>query len=67
MVAESVESLQLPYPARTRQASGVVDGILTSVMSVSFSDKILVTITQEGRLAQWVSLCLRGLVFISQL
>ncbi|KAI4252470.1 MAG: hypothetical protein L6R42_007952, partial [Xanthoria sp. 1 TBL-2021] len=41
------------YPATTRQAAGHVDGILTDVMSSSFSDKIMVTITQGGRLAQW--------------
>lgn len=43
------------YPATTRQAAGHIDGILTDVMSSSFSDKIMVTITQKGRLAQWVS------------
>ncbi|KAL8656195.1 MAG: hypothetical protein Q9226_002752 [Calogaya cf. arnoldii] len=43
------------YPATTRQAAGHIDGILTDVMSSSFSDKIMVTITQRGRLAQWVN------------
>ena len=47
--------LTIPYPAKTKQAAGMVDGILTNVMAVSFADKILVTIIQGGRLAQWVS------------
>ncbi|KAF2462290.1 hypothetical protein BDY21DRAFT_383251 [Lineolata rhizophorae] len=42
------------FPARTRTAAGDVDGIPTCVMAVDFADKILVTISQSGRLAQWV-------------
>lgn len=44
----------LPYPAQTKQTAGFVDGIPTDVMVVSFGDKIMVTVTQAGRLAQWV-------------
>lgn len=44
----------LPYPAQTKQTAGLVDGIPTNVMVVSFGDKIMVTVTQAGRLAQWV-------------
>jgi hypothetical protein len=44
----------LPYPAQTEQTAGLVDGIPTDVMVVSFGDKIMVTVTQAGRLAQWV-------------
>lgn len=47
--------LNLPYPAQTKQATGQVDGVLTDVMVISFSDKIMVTVTQAGRLAQWVT------------
>ena len=46
--------LNLPYPAQTKQAAGQVDGVPTDVMVILFSDKIMVTITQAGRLAQWV-------------
>lgn len=42
------------YPAITKQAAGRVDGLPTDVMSLVFADKIMVTITQDGRLAQWV-------------
>ncbi|KAL8682861.1 MAG: hypothetical protein Q9186_001107 [Xanthomendoza sp. 1 TL-2023] len=38
----------------TKQAAGYIDGVLTDVMSTSFSDKIMITITQNGRLAQWI-------------
>ncbi|KAI4125224.1 MAG: hypothetical protein LQ338_004386 [Usnochroma carphineum] len=41
------------YPATTKQAAGHIDGVLTDVTCTSFSDKIMVTITQCGRLAQW--------------
>lgn len=48
------ELMALPFPAKTKQAAGTVAGVLTDVMSVSFSDRILLVITQNGRLAQWV-------------
>ena len=49
--------MEVPYPAKTKQAAGLVNGVLTDVMSMFFADKIMVTITQEGRLAQWVCHC----------
>ena len=53
------DSPQLPsiapsYPAITKQAASTIDGIDTDVTSIVFSDKIMITITQNGRLAQWV-------------
>ncbi|PGH31286.1 proteasome assembly chaperone 3 [[Emmonsia] crescens] len=48
------DQTNLPYPASTKQAAGVLGGVLTEVMSVSFSDKILVTISQNGKLGQWL-------------
>ncbi|KAL8734570.1 MAG: hypothetical protein Q9166_001470 [cf. Caloplaca sp. 2 TL-2023] len=42
------------YPATTKQAAGHIGGILTDVLSTTFSDKIMVTISQYGRLAQWI-------------
>ncbi|EXV00275.1 hypothetical protein X797_006720 [Metarhizium robertsii] len=42
------------FPVPSRQASGAVNGVKTDVTSLSFSDKLMVTISQEGRLAQWV-------------
>ncbi|KAI9786904.1 MAG: hypothetical protein M1839_005135 [Geoglossum umbratile] len=43
-----------PFPAKTKQAASVVNGIHTEVLSLFFSDKIVVTIIQDGRLAQWI-------------
>jgi hypothetical protein len=49
-------SATAPFPAETKQARGDINGLTTEVTSIFFSDKIMITITQEGRLAQWVSL-----------
>jgi hypothetical protein len=48
------EVLKRPFPADTKQAAGIVNGVITEVLSVGFSDRILVTISQGGRLAHWV-------------
>jgi proteasome assembly chaperone 3 len=48
--------MEVPYPVTTNQAAGPVDGIHTEVRTTYFSDKIMVTITQNGGLAQWVCL-----------
>ena len=44
------------YPAATKTATGTISGIPTIVTHTSFSDKIMITISQEGRLSQWVRL-----------
>lgn len=46
------------YPALTRTMSGEVDGILTETVFVTFADKLLFTISQDGRLSHWVSIYL---------
>ncbi|KAG0648389.1 hypothetical protein D0Z07_5111 [Hyphodiscus hymeniophilus] len=43
-----------PFPAKTKQAAGLVNGVQTNVSSVYFADKILITISQGGRLSQWI-------------
>lgn len=48
------EILTLPFPAQTKQAAGTINGVLTEVLSMGFSDRILVTVSQQGRLAHWV-------------
>lgn len=45
---------QTPFPVPTKQAAGLVNGVHTEVSSVYFADKILITISQGGRLSQWV-------------
>ena len=47
-------SISPSYPAITKQAAGIIDNIHTDVTCTTFSDKIMITITQNGRLAQWV-------------
>jgi proteasome assembly chaperone 3 len=42
------------FPAPSKQAAGSVNGTQTDVSSVYFADKILITISQGGRLSQWV-------------
>ena len=42
------------FPAPSKTAEGTVGGIPTTATSTSFSDKILITLSQDGRLAQWV-------------
>ena len=46
---------QEPFPAPSKQAVGLVDGVETEVTRTDFSDKIMITFSQGGRLAQWVS------------
>jgi len=48
------QPLHLPFPATTKQAAGKVNGVQTEVVYIEFADKILVTISQRGRLAHWV-------------
>ncbi|KAL1980875.1 hypothetical protein VTN96DRAFT_3371 [Rasamsonia emersonii] len=55
------EVLNLPFPAATKQAAGLVNGVLTDVMVVNFSDKILVAISQHGRLAHWIHVPLENI------
>lgn len=47
--------VETPFPAGTKQAARMIDGIPTDCTVISFADKIVVTLTQDGRLAQWVS------------
>jgi proteasome assembly chaperone 3 len=56
MADQASQVVKDPFPARTKTASGSVNSIPTEVMSMSFADKILITISQQGRLAQWVRL-----------
>ncbi|KAJ5173816.1 uncharacterized protein N7500_001747 [Penicillium coprophilum] len=48
------DSLSLPFPATTKQVVGLVNGTQTDVGIMNFSDKIMVTISQAGRLGHWL-------------
>ncbi|KAL2025100.1 hypothetical protein VTK56DRAFT_102 [Thermocarpiscus australiensis] len=42
------------FPTPSRRTTGTVNGVPTEVESLSFSDKIVITVSQGGRLAQWI-------------
>lgn len=42
------------FPANTKNENGTVGGVETTVSSIYFADKIMITISQAGRLSQWV-------------
>ncbi|RAL02739.1 uncharacterized protein BO80DRAFT_443532 [Aspergillus ibericus CBS 121593] len=48
------EPLNLPFPAVTKQVAEVIQGIQTNVTLIKFSDRILITISQKGRLGHWL-------------
>ncbi|KAF2491798.1 hypothetical protein BU16DRAFT_468278 [Lophium mytilinum] len=51
---ESYTVTPSPYPARTKTASASINDIPTTATSIYFADKIVLTITQAGRLAHWL-------------
>lgn len=51
----STDVREEPFPAPSKLANGTVNGVPTQVSCTNFADKILLTISQEGRLSQWVS------------
>ncbi|KAF7587598.1 hypothetical protein BBP40_007018 [Aspergillus hancockii] len=53
-INELQEQLNVPFPAATKQVAGMVKGIQTDVMCINFNDRILVTISQKGRLGHWL-------------
>jgi hypothetical protein len=50
-----------PFPAPSKTHTTTIAGLPTTATTLYFADKILITITQNGRLAHWVrhtgSLC----------
>ncbi|KAI8623833.1 hypothetical protein F5Y19DRAFT_481303 [Xylariaceae sp. FL1651] len=51
---ESVQIMEEPFPAASKQATGHIDGVATEASSLFFADRILITLCQEGRLSQWI-------------
>ncbi|KAL5117088.1 hypothetical protein ACEQ8H_005047 [Pleosporales sp. CAS-2024a] len=43
-----------PYPAHTKTTASTIQGLTTVATTVYFADKIVITVTQDGRLAHWV-------------
>jgi len=54
-ISKGIEATFTPFPVRSKQAAGLVNNVTTEVTAIQFSDKIMVTISQEGRLGHWVS------------
>ncbi|KAI1332080.1 hypothetical protein F5Y16DRAFT_394781 [Xylariaceae sp. FL0255] len=51
---EAVNVIDEPFPATSNKATGTIDGVSTEATALFFSDKILLTLCQEGRLSQWI-------------
>ncbi|KAF1935860.1 hypothetical protein EJ02DRAFT_428031 [Clathrospora elynae] len=51
---EDYKVTSAPYPAPTKTAASSIKSIETTATTVNFADKILITVTQSGRLAHWV-------------
>jgi proteasome assembly chaperone 3 len=43
-----------PFPARTTTTTEPIGDIPTTITATHFADKLLVTVSQDGRLAIWV-------------
>ncbi|KFH46663.1 hypothetical protein ACRE_025490 [Hapsidospora chrysogenum ATCC 11550] len=48
------------FPAPSRETTGTVGDVPTQITRLDFSDKILLTISQRGRLSQWIQVPLTG-------
>ncbi|KAK7963864.1 hypothetical protein PG996_008450 [Apiospora saccharicola] len=59
-MAELSQIREEAYPAPSKQANGLIDGIDTEAMVMNFADKIMVTLSQEGRLSQWIQVPLQA-------
>ncbi|KAI1173677.1 hypothetical protein F4777DRAFT_425864 [Nemania sp. FL0916] len=51
---DAIQITNEAFPAASKHATGQIDGVSTEATALFFADKILVTLCQEGRLAQWV-------------
>ncbi|KAI0834566.1 hypothetical protein F5Y06DRAFT_300418 [Hypoxylon sp. FL0890] len=51
---EASRVVEEPFPAQSKVASGPIDGVPTEASVLYFADKILLTLSQEGRLSQWI-------------
>ncbi|KAF2015338.1 hypothetical protein BU24DRAFT_175477 [Aaosphaeria arxii CBS 175.79] len=51
---EPYTTTRTPYPAKTRTQTASISSVPTTATATYFSDKILITISQDGRLAHWL-------------
>ena len=43
-----------PFPAKSKTSTGIANNTPTTVSTLTFTDKLLLTISQAGRLTHWV-------------
>ncbi|CAK1361700.1 hypothetical protein CB0940_02957 [Cercospora beticola] len=46
------------FPAPSHSTSGLINNVLTTATSIAFSDKIVITLSQAGRLSHWTHVSL---------
>lgn len=51
---EGFDVTETPYPAATKTDATSIKGVETTATAMYFADKVMITITQNGRLAHWV-------------
>ncbi|KAM3423118.1 hypothetical protein BST61_g574 [Cercospora zeina] len=47
-----------PFPAPSHTALGLINNVPTTATSIAFSDKIVITLSQAGRLSHWTHVSL---------
>ncbi|KAL1901701.1 hypothetical protein Cpir12675_000392 [Ceratocystis pirilliformis] len=52
--------ISTPYPIQAHAAVATVNGMPTEATSRVFTDKVMITLSQEGRLAQWIHVPIRA-------
>ncbi|RAL58372.1 hypothetical protein DID88_006052 [Monilinia fructigena] len=52
----AADVFQSPFPAPTKDAKAKIGGVDTNATCIYFSDKIIVTLMQGGRLHQWIQI-----------
>ncbi|QSZ37656.1 hypothetical protein DSL72_008755 [Monilinia vaccinii-corymbosi] len=50
------ETFPSPFPARSKTANAIINGVHTVASCMYFADKIMITISQGGRLGQWIQI-----------
>ncbi|WPH00849.1 Hypothetical protein R9X50_00367900 [Acrodontium crateriforme] len=50
----SIDVQQSSFPAASKSKSGLTNNLPTTVSTVSFTDRLLITISQCGKLSHWV-------------
>ena len=54
MASSPPKAVPEPYPARTKSATVTIENAETVLTSISLADKLLLTISQSGRLSHWI-------------